>query len=166
MNFRLLKADMPRKRAAVTVAALILVVGVVAGRERPALELVQERAPQAAAAAADGINLDRLRRGEARLPQNDPFSRKDFGGQKPAAPVAVPNATAKPVAPPLPFQYFGKLIENGKTEVFVMSGEELVSIVAGQTVGEYRVDKVTDASISFTYLPLKMKQTLDLRAVN
>jgi hypothetical protein len=163
MNLSFLKGDMPKKRAAVAVAALILVVGAVAGRERPALELVQGRAPQAAAAADDGINLDRLRRGEASLPQNDPFSRKDFGGQKAEG---VPNAPAKRVAPPLPFQYFGKLIENGKTEVFVMSGEELVSIVAGQTVGEYRVDKVTDSSISFTYLPLKMKQTLDLRAVN
>jgi hypothetical protein len=30
-----------KKRIAVTVGALILVVGVVAGRERPALELVQ-----------------------------------------------------------------------------------------------------------------------------
>lgn len=164
MNLRFLKGDMPKKRAAVTVAALILVVGVVAGRERPAFELVQERAPQAAAAADDGINLDRLRRGEASLPQNDPFSRKDFGGQKPAA--GVPNAPAKPVAPPLPFQYFGKLIENGKTEIFVMRGEELLSIAAGQTLGEYRVDKLTDSTISFTYLPLKMKQTLDLPAVN
>jgi hypothetical protein len=163
MNLRFLKGDMPKKRAAVTVAALILVVGVGAGRERPALELVRERAPQAAAPADDGINLDRLRRGEVSLPQNDPFSRKDFGAQKAEG---VPNAPAKRVAPPLPFRYFGKLIENGKTELFVMSGEELVSIVAGQTVGDYRVDKLTDSSISFTYLPLKMKQTLDLPAVN
>jgi hypothetical protein len=165
MNLSLLRGGMPKKRAAVTLAALILVVGVVAGRERPALELVQERAPQGAA-LADGIDLDKLRRGEARLPQSDPFSRKSFAPQNAPAPVAVPNVPAKPVAPPLPFQYFGKLIENGKTEVFVMSGEELVSIVAGQTVGDYRVDKLTDSSISFTYLPLKMKQALDLPAVN
>jgi hypothetical protein len=163
MNLRFLQGDMPKKRAAVTVAALILVVGVVAGRERPALELVQGRAPQAAALADDGINLDRLRRGEASLPQNDPFSPKDFGGQKTAG---AANAPAKPAAPPLPFQYFGKLIENGKTEIFVMRGEELLSIAAGQTLGEYRVDKLTDSSISFTYLPLKMKQTLDVPAVN
>jgi hypothetical protein len=161
-----LKGEFPKKRAAVTIAAVILVVGVVAGREKPALELVQERAPRAAVAADDGIDLDKLRRGEASLPQNDPFSRKNFGGQNPVAPVAVPNVPAKPVAPPLPFQYFGKLIENGKTEVFVMRGEELLSIAAGQKVGDYRVDQLTDSSISFTYLPLKMKQTLDLPAVN
>jgi hypothetical protein len=152
-----------KKRAAITLAALILVVGVVAGRERPALELVQARAPQAAAAAHDGIDLDKLRRGEASVPQNDPF--RSFVPQAPAS-VAMPNVPAKPVAPPLPFQYFGRLTEKGKTEVFVMRGEELLSIAAGQKVGDYRVDKVTDSSISFTYLPLKMKQTLDLPAVN
>jgi hypothetical protein len=166
MNLSFLKGELLKKRAAVTTAALILVVGVVLGREKPALELVQERAPQAAAAADDGIDLDRLRRGEASLPQNDPFSRKNFGGQKPVAAVAAPNVPAKPTAPPLPFQYFGKLTENGKTEVFVMRGEELLSLAAGQKVGDYRVDKVSDSSISFTYLPLKMKQTLDLPSVN
>jgi len=163
VDLSFLKGDLPKKRAAVTVAALILVVGVVAGREKPALELVRERAPQAAAAADDGIDLDKLRRGEASLPQNDPFARMK-GAEKQAA--TAPQSPAKPVAPPLPFQYFGRLTENGKTEVFVMRGEELLSIAAGQKVGDYRVDKVTDASISFTYLPLKMKQTLDLPAVN
>jgi len=154
---------MNKKHLAVTVGALILVVGVVAGRERPALELLQERAPQAAALADDGIDLDKLRRGEASLPQNDPFAGMK-SMEKQAA--ASPQAPAKPAAPALPFQYFGRLTEKGKTEVFVMRGEELLSIAAGQRVGDYRVDRVTDSSISFTYLPLKMKQTLDLPAVN
>jgi hypothetical protein len=166
MNLSFLKGELPKKRAAVTAAALILVVGVVLGREKPALELVQERAPRAAAAADDGIDLERLRRGEASLPQNDPFSRKGFAPQKAAAPVAVPNVPAKPMAPPLPFRYFGRLTERGKTEVFVMSGEEVVSIAAGQKLGDYRVDQISASSISFTYLPLKTKQTLDLPSVN
>lgn len=159
-----LKADFPKRRAALTVAAAILVVGVVAGRERPALELIQEPAPRAAAAAGDDIDLERLRRGEAKLPQNDPFSRKNFEPQR--APAVVSNVPAKPVAPPLPFQYFGRLTEKGKTDVFVMRGEELISIAAGQNVGDYRVESVTDSAISFTYLPLKTKQTLDLPTVN
>jgi hypothetical protein len=152
-----------KKRGAITLAALILVVGVVAGRERPALELVQEKAPRVAAAADDGIDLEKLRRGETSLPQNDPFARIK-GLEKQAAPA--PQAPAKPVAPPLPFQYFGRLSENGKTEVFLLHGEELLSIAAGQKVGDYRIDKVSHSSISFTYLPLKMKQTMDLQALN
>jgi hypothetical protein len=163
MNLGFLKGELPKKRAAITLAALILAVGVVAGRERPALELVQEKRPQAAAAADDGIDLEKLRRGETSLPQNDPFARIK-GLEKQAA--AAPQAAAKSVAPPLPFQYFGRLTENGKTEVFLLHGEELLSIAAGQKVGDYRIDKVSDSSISFTYLPLKMKQALDLPAVN
>jgi hypothetical protein len=163
MNLSFLKGELPKKRAAITLAALILAVGVVAGRERPALELVQEKRPQAAAAADDGIDLEKLRRGETSLPQNDPFAHIK-GLEKQAA--AAPQAAAKPAAPPLPFQYFGRLTENGKTEVFLLHGEELLSIAAGQKVGDYRIDKVSDSSISFTYLPLKMKQTLDLPAVN
>jgi hypothetical protein len=60
---------------------------------------------------------------------------------------------AKPVTPALPFQYFGRLTENGKTEIFVMRGDELLSIAPGQTLGEYRVDSIGDKDIAFTYLP-------------
>ncbi|HVJ24832.1 MAG TPA: hypothetical protein VM756_12945, partial [Burkholderiales bacterium] len=63
-----------KKRGVVTVAALALAAGMVAGRERPTLELVQERAPQV---ADDGIDLSRLNRGEASTPQSDLFARRD-----------------------------------------------------------------------------------------
>ena len=153
---------MNKRRIAVTIGAAVLVVGVVLGRERPALELIQERAPQTAAAADDGIDLARLQRGEASLPAVDPFT--SMKGVEKAAPAA--QAPAKPTAPPLPFQYFGRLTEKGKTEVFVLRGEELLTISAGQKIGDYRVDSVSDSRIAFTYLPLKMKQTLDFATVN
>ena len=145
-----------KKRSVVTVAALALAAGMVAGRERPTLELVQERA---AAAADDGIDLSRLNRGEASVPQSDLFARRNFAPEK----QAVAKAAEKPVAPPLPFRYFGRLTENGKTDVFVMRGEDLLAVAAGETLGEYRVDAVSESSISFTYLPLKTKQTLGLQ---
>ena len=104
-----------RERIAVAIGAVLLAAGVVAGRERPALELVQERAAQA---ADDGIDLDRLRRGESAPPKNDPF--KSFQVQK-----QVSATTEKQAAPALPFQYFGKLIDNGKREVFLLRGEEV-----------------------------------------
>lgn len=150
-----------KKRVGIAVAILVLAAGVVAGRERPAIELVQERAPRAAAAAADdGIDLDKLLRGQASLPQKDLFAPiKGMEGQGPVA----NQAPSKPVAPALPFRYFGRLTENGKTEVFVMRGEELLSIAAGQKLGDYRVDQVAESRISFTYLPLKTKQTLEIQ---
>ena len=147
---------MTKRRIAIAVAAVVLVAGVVAGRERPALDLVEAAAPTAA--ARDGIDLGKLRRGESPLPSNDPFKRME--GEKPAAAKTVAE---KPVAPALPFQYFGRLTENGKTEVYVMHGEALVAIEKGKTIGEYRVDQIAESSISFTYLPLKTKQTLDFQ---
>lgn len=145
-----------KKNAAIVAAAVTVVAGVVAGRERPSMDLVLEK-PRA---ADDGIDLARLQRSGATVPQSDPFAR-NFGPQKPAQAVAA--AAEKPLAPPLPFRYFGRLTENGKTEVFVMRGEDLLTLAPGQTIGEYRVDKIADASISFTYLPMKMQQTLDLQ---
>ena len=43
-----------------------------------------------------------------------------------------------------------------------MRGERAPHARAGQKIGDYRVEQIADSSISFTYLPLKMKQTLDL----
>jgi hypothetical protein len=150
---------MTKRRIAIAVAAAVLVAGVVAGRERPALEIIESRA--AVAAADDGIDLGKLHRREASVPQHDLFARRNFAGEPRSAPVV--NAPAKPVAPPLPFQYIGKWTQAGKTDVLVMRGEELVAIEAGQTLGEYRVDKIGDSSIAFTYLPLKTRQTLDFQ---
>ena len=147
---------MTKRRIAAAVSAALLIAGVVAGREKPSLDLVQERAPKLAA-ADDGIDLDKLQRGESSLPQTDPFARKGAPAEK-----AASAAPAKPEAPALPFRYFGRLTENGKTETFVLRGDELVSVAPGQTLGEYRVDQVGARSIRFTYLPLTTRQPLDL----
>ena len=150
-----------KKNAAIVAAAVTVVAGVVAGRERPSVELVLEK-PRAVV-ADDGIDLAKLQRPQAAVPQNDPFAR-NFGQPKPAQVSSAPAPVVeKPVAPPLPFQYFGRLTEKGKTEVFVMRGEELIAVAAGQQIGDYKVEQVADTSISFTYLPMKMKQTLDLQ---
>ena len=148
-----------KKNAAIIAAAVTVVAGVVAGRERPSLEVIQERVKPV---AEDGIDLARLQRPEPTVPQNDPFAR-NFGQSKPAQVSNAAPVVQKPVAPPLPFQYFGRLTENGKTEVFVMRGEELIAVAAGQQIGDYKVEQVADTSISFTYLPMKMRQTLDLQ---
>jgi hypothetical protein len=145
-----------KKNAAIVAAAVTVAAGVVAGRERPAMELIHERAKPV---LDDGIDLGKLQRPDATVPQSDPFAR-NFGQQ---APAQTANAAEKPAVPPLPFRYFGRLTENGKTEVFVMRGDDLLTIHPGQKIGEYRVDRIADAAISFTYLPLKMKQTLDLQ---
>ena len=148
---------MTKQRLAIIAAAVILVAGVVAGREQPVLELIETRT---AAQTDGGIDLEKLERRERGAAADR--SVRASGAARAARRRAQPARAEKPSAPPLPFKYFGKLTENGKTEVYVMRGDDL-TVAAGQNIGEYRVDQVTEASIAFTYLPLKTKQTMELQ---
>jgi hypothetical protein len=146
------------------VALVGALASVVAGRERPTLDLAPpSRVPASASSvSAEGLDLDKLAlRSEANDGKKhvDPFAPRSFSAAPAAAQAAAP---AKPVAPPLPFRYLGKMIEDGRLNVFLARGDESLSVHAGQKLGEYRVDKVTDSEIVFTYLPLKTKQSLPL----
>jgi hypothetical protein len=160
------------KKGLLALVAAGLVASVVAGRERPSRSVIEPAARvDTRVRVGDDLDVAKLERAEDPGATNDLFARRNFeaanGGHKPGEKQAKAAPPPKPEAPPLPFQYFGKLTENGKTEVYVMRGEELISIARGETIGaEYRVDQVTDSSISFTYLPLKMKQTMDLPVPN
>jgi hypothetical protein len=100
----------------------------------------------------------------------DPFASANFApGIQPAAKPSesTVRSGAKPSAPPLPFRYIGRLVENGKTEVLLIWGERLYAIAAGDRIGDdYVVERIGDATISFTYLPLSMKQSLHVPGVN
>ena len=63
------------------------------------------------------------------------------------------------------------MIEDGELQVFLARGEESFSLRGSQKKGQkvdeqYRVDKVTENRVTFTYLPLKTQQTLEIPAVN
>jgi hypothetical protein len=162
MNLSFFRRDIP-KRALLVVLTLATLAGVVTGREKPAIELVEEKTAYRAPPPMAQIDLAKLERPEAGLPHTDPFAQRSFGREHRPAQAE----SGKPAVPPLPFQYIGKVIENGKQEVYVMRGEELLTIARGQKIGkEYRVDSITGSAITFTYLPLKTRQTLDLPAVN
>jgi len=151
-----------------TFGALAMVgalASVVAGRERPTLELMHPPRAEARTAKAQELDLDRLAARSETLGDDtkvdrsvDPFAPRSFSTLVPAQ----PGKKEKPVAPPLPFRYLGKMLEDGKLAVFLANGEESLSVSAGQRIGEYRVDKVTESEVVFTYLPLKTKQSLPL----
>lgn len=141
------------RRSLAVLAVLGLLASVVAGREKPS-ETVVARAPR--------VQLEELDLSKLERPQ-DPGAEKNIFGNFPSENVAGPAAPAKPTAPPLPFAYIGKVIEDGKLAVFLSRGSESYSVAAGDTIaGEYRVEAVSDKEITFTYLPLKMKQRLPL----
>jgi hypothetical protein len=140
-------------RLGFAILVLALLAGVVVGRERPAQELFEAKP------ADSTLDLSGLQRAEAPAPTADPFASRSFGA--PAA--AVQSAPAKPEAPLLPFRYIGKLTDNGKVEVLLLRGAEQYAAAAGAKLGpDYRLDKVTGTTLTFTYLPLKTKQTLDI----
>jgi hypothetical protein len=77
----------------------------------------------------------------------------------------TPAASSSQTAPPLPFRYVGRLAQNGRSEALVMRGNMLYSIAEGDEIdGEYRVERITGATIHFLYLPGRVQQSLDLTA--
>jgi hypothetical protein len=140
------------KPVALAMAVLGLLASVVAGREKPSI-------PAAIEPVAQSLDLSKLERAApGTAPASDPFAPKNFA----PAQAAQQAAPTKPEAPALPFRYLGKLIEDGKLSVFLANGGESLTVTAGSKIGDYRVDKVTESEVQFTYLPLKTKQSLPL----
>lgn len=162
---KLFNREIP-KRAVYVALALAAAASVVAGREKPAVELVEPQTVRAQVATVNDmdIDLEKLKRTESDGSQKDPFARHSFAAPAPQVADAPPPP---PSAPQLPFRYFGKLTQAGKTEVYVMRGDELISVAAGSRIdNEYRVDRITETAIAFTYLPMKTRQSLELGQVN
>jgi len=75
------------------------------------------------------------------------------------APVVAPV----PTAPPLPFQFIGKLDDSRQLQVFLQNGERLYVVRAGDVIDDvYKVDRISATEMSFVYLPLKFAQTLSV----
>jgi hypothetical protein len=165
----LLIRDLP-PRATALVVALVLAASVVTGRERPsdAPPRPAERLAAQIRAEAPGeeLGLERLERTHGAGAQADPFAPRSFASAAGEAPAAA-AAPARPSAPPLPFTYLGKVIEDGRLSVFLSRGGQNYSVGAPQQLDrEYRVDKVTETRITFTYLPLGSRQSLEIPAAN
>jgi hypothetical protein len=133
---------------------LALLAGVVVGREKPVEEIIGNKIQ------TEDFNLAQIGRRESPEPTADPFASRSFAA--PAAPQRA-AAPAKPEAPLLPFRYIGKLVEDGRTQVLLLRGSEQYAAAPGDKLGpDYRLDKVSGSALTFTYLPLKTKQTLDI----
>lgn len=81
------------------------------------------------------------------------------------APVVKPVVLAPvaPTAPPLPYTYLGKKLENGEWEVYLARGERtLVARLGARLDAEYQVDGVAPPVLTLTYLPLGSTQTLPI----
>jgi hypothetical protein len=152
---------MKKRKLFIVIAAAGLVASVVAGREKPAADIVEPATRiDARVRVADELDLSKLERGADAGATTDLFASRSFspGKGEGKSPSEKPGGP-----PPLPFAYIGKVIEDGKLAVFLSRGADSLSVAAGDTIGnEYRVDAVSESEITFTYLPLKAKQKLPL----
>lgn len=160
-----------RARWLVLGIALALVAARLVGREEEAPPAAPEvRAARAPATASDrgsdpvSIDLDRLAARKGGEPASDPFralSWQSVAQEEARKNAPPPSPPPPPRAPPLPFTYMGKLIEDGRIVVFLTQGDRNHIVRQGDTIdGTYRVDAVTEQHLSLTYLPLKQKQEL------
>jgi hypothetical protein len=112
------------------------------------------------------LALARLARRKPSGTDLDPFPAKTWYVAPPPPPAPPPAEVLpppKPTAPPLPFQYMGKLEEpeSGKLVIYLAKGSESFSVSAGDTFdGVYRLDGVQRNKLRIFYLPLAIKQTL------
>lgn len=99
-------------------------------------------------------------------PLDDPFTSKASKAE--VAQAQEPVAPPEPSAPPLPYSYLGKIMEDGKTVIFLGKQENNYSVRIGETVdGLYRLDEISDQALTLVYLPLDKKQMLPIgRDVN
>lgn len=83
-----------------------------------------------------------------------------------AAPSSVTQESSEPAAqtaPPLPFAYIGKMVENGQAKVFLQEGETLYGIKLGEKLGtNYQVTSINNDQIKLLYLPLKITQIMSI----
>lgn len=104
------------------------------------------------------LKLEKLQREPAEDAATDLFAAKSwYVPPPPPKPMPPPP----PSAPPLPFSYMGKLIEDGQMTVFLTKQDRNYVVKTGDTIdGMYKVEEVSARMMTLTYMPLKIKQTL------
>lgn len=81
----------------------------------------------------------------------------------PPPPLAGLEATV-PAAPPLPFRMLGRYADGAKEGVILQGPDGAVLIAhPGETLGDnYRVESVAGNILVLSYLPLMLRQTMDI----
>ena len=165
-------------------AALVLAAGlVVFGDNTPedaVAEPVQRAAPVAAgpraAAKQDAapailrlIPRETLIGGDDRFGQDGEgkavFARQDWTPPPPPPPAstAPPPPPPPPTAPPLPFTYIGKSLQDGRWEIYLARGDRSYLVHEAAVIdGTYRVDAIKPPLLTLTYLPLNEVQQLNI----
>lgn len=96
----------------------------------------------------------------------DPFKPVSFLPPPPKAVEAAPTPVPKPVAPPLPYHYFGRMADvEGKVLTYLARDKEMIPIQENQVLDNvYHIDSITDTQIVMTYIPLGEKSIITIQS--
>jgi hypothetical protein len=130
--------------------------------QRPPRSGMRRAEPGTREDARAPLRLGFLRRTPAQDKVQDAFAAQSWYVPPPR--FAAPSALA---APPLPFSYMGKMLEDGKLTVFLTGGQRNYVVKVGDVIdGTYRVDAIDALVMTLTYLPLNIKQTIQIGGLN
>jgi hypothetical protein len=78
-------------------------------------------------------------------------------------PVNVTPVVQVPTAPPMPFQFIGRLDDHTDLQVFLQNGEKIYVVRKGDVIDEtWKIERISDMELSLVYLPLHLSQTLSV----
>ncbi|MCW5321110.1 hypothetical protein D8B23_14725 [Verminephrobacter aporrectodeae subsp. tuberculatae] len=82
-----------------------------------------------------------------------------------AQPVRAEASSVAPQVPPLPFQVLGRYEEDGRAAVFLQYMDKSLVVRVGDTIAEhYKVEGLSESTLTLRYLPLDQVQHLALGA--
>lgn len=70
---------------------------------------------------------------------------------------------AENAVPPPPFRVIGRYVDGEKVSIFVEYNDQALAVRIGDMIGgDYRVEAISDRSISVVYLPLNEVQSISV----
>jgi hypothetical protein len=155
----------------VALALTLTAVALMEGKDESGVAVVQadsaktRHTQQKTGAEVDQVgNVTMAKLTRQRLPENE----KDmFAGKSWFVAPPVPKAQ-QPSAPQMPFVYMGKLAEAGEKVVILLTKQNRsYEVREGDVLDNiYRVDEVRPPVMTLTYLPLNIKQIIQIGVLN
>ncbi|MDH4095771.1 MAG: hypothetical protein OEV81_13430 [Betaproteobacteria bacterium] len=160
--------DVP-PRAAAVVVALTLAASLVTGApwttapDPTAAPAAAPKTVQAPMPSGEPLDLEALERRKTSGTVPDLFVSPApvVAPPPPVRVAAIAAPPPPPVAPPLPFRYLGRFDDGERQVVFLEEGQVAHSVGAGETIGQrYRVERISDTTVTFRHLLFGTEQTL------
>lgn len=170
-----MSATTKRRRLLFGALAVTLVLSAASGGEwqsagEPVLPVQEpERlATRPSAPAQPRVELERVKRdaasGRAGPSAGHAFRAMSWYVPPPPTPPPrpPPPPPPPPTAPPLPFSFLGRYVEDASLIILLVRGDRIYTVSEGEVIDNtYRVERLSGGQLELTYLPLNIRQTLD-----